>query len=141
MNLGITLIESAKLLVDNVFIHVVLLAIIFDVFTGLGKAVKQKGLNSSIGLNGLIRHLIIIFIVFVSTIYLTTFDLALYSNWINFYFIIMYIISLAENLDSIGIPLPAWVKNYLVKIHKSMNEQFKFTDVKSMDIKIEKKEK
>lgn len=140
MNLGITLIESAKLLADNVYIHFVLLVILFDIFTGLGKGIKQKALNSSIGLNGLIRHLIIIFIVLVSTVYLTTFELGTYSNFINGYFIIMYVISLFENLEAIGVPMPEFISEYVIKMQKSMNESFKFTDVKSMDIKIEKKD-
>lgn len=104
------------------FIHVFMVMIIIDLLSGLAKAIKLKVANSSIGLNGLIRHAIIIFIVMMMSVYLPIFGLEKYVSWIIGYFIFQYLISVIENLGAIGVPLPKGLKETIYKLNDTIDE-------------------
>lgn len=107
---------------NNLYIHLVLIFILTDLISGLAKAIKLKTTNSSVGLNGLIRHILVLFIVVIVAVYMPLFQLGLYVNWILGYFLIQYSISIVENLGEIGFPLPPQLKNVIYKLNETFDK-------------------
>lgn len=116
-----TIVESIKSLNDNVYIHIFMVSIMLDIFSGIVKAVKQKELNSSVGLNGMLRHLLIIFVVMVFCIYMPILGLEKYIVWVIGYFVLQYFVSIIENLGEIGVPLPKNLKDIVYKLNESFD--------------------
>lgn len=116
-----TIVESIKSLNDNVYIHIFMVSIMMDIFSGIVKAVKQKRLNSSVGLNGMLRHLLIIFVVMVFCIYMPILGLEKYVVWVIGYFVLQYVVSIIENLGEIGVPLPENLKDIVYKLNESFD--------------------
>ena len=113
--------ESIKELPNNIYIHIFMVSIMLDIFSGIVKAVKQKRLNSSVGLNGMLRHLLIIFVVIVFCVYMPVLGLENYIVWVIGYFILQYVVSIIENLGEIGVPLPTNLKEIVYKLNESFD--------------------
>lgn len=103
------------------FINVFLSMLVLDLITGMAKAVKRKVANSTIGLNGLIRHAIIVFIVLMGAVYMPIFGLEVYVPYFVGYFILQYVISVIENLGVIGVPLPKSLKEIIYKLNDTVD--------------------
>lgn len=134
-----TLKMSIIQLKDNPVFHAFLWIIVLDVLTGIAKATKQKKVNSSTGLNGLIRHMTIIILVFLLTIYLPIFEFGAISKTILIYFILMYMVSILENLEAIGVNMPDWVHTYVTKMHREVNAGYEIKNVDKVDVHIKSK--
>lgn len=96
--------------------HMLIMCIIVDVITGYGKAYKLKSFDSKVGSKGAIKHFTIIIITFILAVYLRLIDKVLLSQAIDIYIISIYAISIIENLDGMGIPLPKGLKEYFVQM-------------------------
>ena len=117
MTVDITILQSNMIaLGTNPWMHIFFILVITDLFTGVGKALLKKKANSTIGLNGLIRHSTIMFIVIVLNIYLPIFHLAIYATKMNIFFSIQYLGSVIENMGEIGIKLPSAFLAYFEKL-------------------------
>ena len=117
MTVDITILQSNMIaLGTNPWMHIFFILVIADLFTGVGKALLKKKANSTIGLNGLIRHSTIMFIVIVLNIYLPIFHLAIYATGMNIFFSIQYLGSVIENMGEIGIKLPPSFLSYFEKL-------------------------
>ena len=119
MTVDITILQSNMIaLGTNPWMHIFFILVITDLFTGVGKALLKKKANSTIGLNGLIRHSTIMFIVIVLNIYLPIFHLAIYATKMNIFFSIQYLGSVIENMGEIGIKLPSAFLAYFEKLQE-----------------------
>ena len=117
MTVDITILQTSIMaLGTNAMMHIFFVLVIMDLFTGVGKALLKKKVNSTIGLNGLIRHSIIMIIVIVLNIYLPIFHLAIYATGMNIFFSIQYLGSVIENMGEIGIKLPSAFLAYFEKL-------------------------
>ena len=117
MTVDITILQASMIaLGTNPWMHIFFILVIADLFTGVGKALLKKKANSTIGLNGLIRHSTIMFIVIVLNIYLPIFHLAIYATGMNIFFSIQYLGSVIENIGEIGIKLPPAFLSYFEKL-------------------------
>ena len=103
MTVDITILQTSMIsLGTNPMMHIFFVLVITDLFTGVGKALLKKKANSTIGLNGLIRHSTIMFIVIVLNIYLPIFHLAIYATGMNIFFSIQYLGSVIFPLETIA---------------------------------------
>lgn len=95
-------------------------AVIIDIITGFAKSLMAKVTPqmaiSKKGLRGLITHACVIIIV------LTLFPLASamgFYNQITFligFYVVIYVVSIIENLGQMGVPIPKFVKSHLAKL-------------------------
>lgn len=105
-----------------------------DIFTGILKAVKQKSLSSTSMRDGLFKKSIIILIIVLAVrgdfvikdffghpimwndheLYLRT----AFCLW----FMLEELISVIENADVLGVPLPKWLKDVLIQVNDNINE-------------------
>lgn len=114
------LLTNMRSLVDNKMIVVFLIVVILDIFTGYTKSFLAtetiKKTQSTKGLNGLIKHGMVILIILVLYPLMTTIGYESYANIVVGFYILNYAISILENINQAGIPYPAWLKNRLGKL-------------------------
>lgn len=107
----------------DVYIHGVLMVIVFEIITGLVKAFVSHQLNSSISLNGLAKHTLVILIIVTIYPYLLFIGFKGIANALVLFVIVSYMISIVENLDVIGVPVPRFVKKRLEKIKDEIDNK------------------
>ncbi|MFL8888702.1 phage holin family protein [Helcococcus kunzii] len=104
--------EHALVLSRSFLYHALLIIILLDVLTGYAKAIKNKKLNSKVGTNGIIRHLIVIIIQTIVGIYSRALGFDFISQAVAISFIGNYGLSFLENLEAIGVPFNRSFKKY-----------------------------
>lgn len=102
---------------DNYYIHFFILSVLFDILTGNLKNMvgKNRNLDSSVGIKGLIKHVIVLLLVLTIYPYLTALNFSAYANSIVIFYVFNYTVSVVENLNEMGIKLPKGIKKYLKK--------------------------
>jgi len=123
---------------QNGFIHALILCVFFDIFTGTLKSFKTKETSSSVSLFGIAKHALVVLLIFVLNVYLPLFGFQTYAHGFTLWMVVTYLISIAENWATLGLPLPAAVKNTLIKL-KEHTENRIHIDADVM--KVEEKEK
>lgn len=111
-----------QLLLNNWLFQVFMWLIIFDILTGIAKGFVVKDSNSTKGLAGLIKHLLVVLLVLTAIPYLNLAGLNTVSEWFLGFFAVVYAISLIENWGQLGLPLPKWIKNAFTKLKEELDE-------------------
>ena len=101
---------------DIVFIQVFIWLVLFDVFTGISKGLAGKQGNSTKGLLGVVKHLLVVLLVIVAYPYMRVMGMSLTANAFVIFYIAVYGISVTENLGQLGLPLPKFVVDRLEKL-------------------------
>ncbi len=109
-------------LTHSVYLQILIWAIIIDIATGYAKAFKHKKYNSTLGINGLIRHILVIFIMTIIGVYARALNQVTVSIGICCFFIANYGVSIFENLDELGIRLPKRVRQFFEKMKKEFDK-------------------
>lgn len=117
------IVRSYYNLFNDAYIHAFAYVVILDILTGILKGFKQKKLNSTINLWGLIKHTFVI--CFIVTVYpfLLYVDFKGVAYILVFFFIVSYAISILENFDVLGIPFPRGLRTRLEKIKKELDNK------------------
>lgn len=110
------LLAEFKNLISNGFIQVFVWIVLGDIATGLCKGIYRKEGNSTKGLPGLIKHLLVVCLVVVAYPYLKILGFSSIADWFVIFYIAIYSISIIENLGQLGIPVPSWIKKHLSKL-------------------------
>ena len=94
--------------------------IIFDIFTGVILAFKNKVLNSKINKDGITKHFITITFVIFFTCLFISFNMNEFGKIIIYFYIGSYGLSIFENLTMLGVPFPKWLQEkFLILQDKS----------------------
>lgn len=101
--------------VDNKLLSLLLLLIVFDIFTGICRAGARKKLNSSIGLKGLLKHTLIIITNIGIVIIAPIFEMEKTGISLLIFYIIQYSFSILENFIVLDIPIPLFLYEKLVE--------------------------
>lgn len=135
--------EFLKMLYNNQNIKALIIFIVFDVIFGVLRALKEKKVNSCIGIDGIIRKvgMIVTIIICIVIDKMINIDLINFfpdeiKNYINidkvglaFLFNILYIIfemlSVLKNMIKCKLPLPKKLKSLLEKILKEFTSEMK----------------
>ena len=110
-------------LFNNQYLRLLVVVIVLDILAGTVRAIIQKALNSSIGTTGLLKHMLILISISVLTIFAPLFDLVLVSNAFIGFYIFQYGLSIVENWEAIGLPVPNWVKERMNNKKLELNEK------------------
>lgn len=133
--------EYLTLLTDSKGMKVLIIIIVLDVIFGVLRAIREKGLNSTIGIDGIIRKVGMI----ISIIFSIFIDKIVDINLIGFIpeslkqyfgkvgvadlFIILYIIfeilSILKNMIKCKMPIPKKLQNFLEKLLKEFTSEIK----------------
>ena len=135
MNDFITLIGS------NSLIKLLLLAVVLDTILGVGRAVKYHKFNSSVGIDGAVRKVMML----VSAAVLMLADLIIHINLVGFVddqyikiiglekigmcelfcllFIVYEFVSILKNMLLCGLPIPRRIREWLMKFLDDMTAE------------------
>lgn len=113
---NLKLLAEFRHLADNVFIQTFIWMVLFDILTGITKGLFGRQGNSTKGLLGIVKHLLVVLLVIVAYPYLRIMGLSLMANAFVIFYIAVYGISVTENLGQLGLPLPKFVVEHLEKL-------------------------
>lgn len=106
---------------------IVLMAI--DVLTGVTNAWIKGEIKSSILRKGLGKKIGEIVVLAIGELFLIAMSLpTAVLNGISLYIIVMELISICENLEKLGVPIPKFVKKALASTEEKINEDSKDGD-------------
>lgn len=135
--------EFLKMLYNNQNIKILIIFIVFDVIFGVLRALKEKKINSCIGIDGIIRKVGMILTIIICIVIdkMINIDLIAFvpvevKNYINvdkvglaFLFNVLYIVfeilSVFKNMIKCKLPLPKKLKSLLEKILKEFTSEMK----------------
>lgn len=112
--------------------NVLILFIILDYISGIFRAIVEQKLSSQIGYKGILRKIFILVIISVSYL-IDEYIIMAETKSMTFIVTMFYIsnegISILENANKIGIPIPNKLKQVLLSVRNEENE-FKKTNIK-----------
>lgn len=85
------------------------LLIIVDIFLGILSGYINKELSSSIGLEGVIKHSVVILLNIVFKYISDIYNLESFFTLFLMFYLIQYSLSILENVYSIGVPIPTFL--------------------------------
>lgn len=94
-----------QLFYNSVFWLLVTL-IVVDFITGTIKSFILKDVHSGTGINGLLKHTIVLLIVIVMSVVIILVGYNEFMYVILLFYVFEYAISITENLDKMGVPFP-----------------------------------
>ncbi|EAE0845488.1 phage holin family protein [Listeria monocytogenes] len=132
---NLALLHQFQLLLNDLFVQVFMFSVLFDIATGMAKGIAGKQGNSTKGLLGIVKHMLITILVLIAYPYMKLLHLdTLAISFISFY-ILAYGISIMENWGQLGLPLPSFIKDHLEKL-KNLSDKGNL----SIHIDVDKKE-
>lgn len=117
------LLKEYSNLSQNIYIYLLVCFALFDILTGFVKGVffEKKG-ESNKGLLGLIKHFLVVSMMLVLYPYFVILKMEMFGNMFLLWFMIMYTLSFIENLGQIGVPVPKFIKEKLIKFKDDIDK-------------------
>lgn len=109
------------LISESGLIQVLLWMILLDIATGFVKSFKNETTSSTVGLFGVLKHSLVALLTFVISVYLPLFGYELIAQGFVIYLMVSYGISIVENWVLLGLPMPKFVVNRLMKLRDEMD--------------------
>ena len=107
------------------FINVLLVFVIIDYVMGVMVAYMHHSLSSSVGFNGIFRKISVFFLVGIAHVvdkYVLG-DTATLRTAVCLFYVANEGISILENTDALGLPIPDFLKSRLLNIKKQINKK------------------
>jgi len=104
---------------DSLVIVLFIFIVLADLFTGLAKSLvpdAKRHANSTKGLNGVVRHVLIVALVLMFYPFMEALGFSTIADMFGWYFVAQYGISILENLEVLGIPFPPFIKDRFEKM-------------------------
>lgn len=132
-----------QILVQNKVIQIMTIFIVLDVIFGILRSIKQHKTNSTIGIDGIVRKVAMMFTIASCIVldYIVEIDLIGFipqsikesinlgrvgtSDLFAFLYCIFEVLSIFKNMMKIGIPLPIKLKNFLERLLKEFTSEIK----------------
>jgi len=117
---------AAASMVNNYVIEVFLWAVMADLLTGIVKSFTRRSetkADSSTGLRGLAKHMLIILLVITIYPILDVLQFDAISNAVVLFYIAEYAISILENLEIMGFPIPEFLKKRFEKMAEESGKE------------------
>jgi len=123
------LIEQFKFTSTTWTLMLPIILIAIDVLTGVINAWIKGEIKSSILRKGLGKKIGEIVVLAIGELFLIAMSLPMaILNGISLYIIVMELISICENLEKLGVPIPKFVKKALALTEEKINEDSKDGD-------------
>lgn len=140
--------EFLKSLINNDACKVLIIVIVLDTIFGILRAIREKELNSAIGIDGIIRKTGMLIAIFFLTMidYIVNLNLIGFipetardfinlktvgiGDLFNLLFIIFEILSVFKNMILCKLPIPKKLQNFLENIMKEFTTEIKESEVK-----------
>lgn len=128
------IILGVKNIVENTsdIFNVLIVFIVLDYISGIFRAIVEQKLSSQIGYKGILRKIFILVIISVSYLideYIIMAETKSMTLIVTMFYISNEGISILENANKIGIPIPNKLKQVLLSVRNEKNE-FKKNNIK-----------
>ncbi|MFN6710460.1 holin family protein [Enterococcus faecium] len=117
------LLNEFRGLLTNGYVQLFLWVVVGDIVTGICKGIFIKETNSTKGLMGIVKHLLVVGLVLIAYPYLKIMGFEGVATAFVFSYIAVYGISVIENLGQLGIPVPEFVKSRFSKLKETSEKQ------------------
>ena len=107
--------------INNQYLYILLLFILFDIITGTLKAFSNKTVYSKISKQGVTSHITVFLFSLFFTFVFSFFNVNEYSNILLLFYIVSYGLSIIENVGAMGIPIPKWLKDKFTLLQEETN--------------------
>lgn len=117
---------AASKMVDNPFIEAFLWVVMADLLTGIVKSFSPRAktkADSTIGFYGLAKHVLIIALVLTIYPVLDVLEFDAISNSVVLFYIAEYAISILENLEVMGFPIPNFLRLRFKKMAENVGKE------------------
>ena len=132
-----------NLLNSDKFLKILIAVIVLDVVLGIFRAIRSKNINSTIGIDGIIRKVAMLVTILICLFIDSLIEINLIAfipkNWretlhilkigIGDFFGLLYIafesLSILKNMYKIKLPVPKFIKNALEKLLKDLTSEIK----------------
>jgi len=109
------------------FVHhwtfaLLIFVVLVDIILGLLKGWATNTFKSSIARKGIVSHGTLIFIVVAVYPWISELGFSLLADAVMLFFCVSYIASVVGNLEALGVPIPAYIKNKLAEEIKSKDD-------------------
>lgn len=108
--------------INNQYLYILLLFILFDIITGTLKAFSNNTVYSKISKQGITSHITLFLFSFFFTLVFSFFNVNEYSNILLLFYIVSYGLSIIENVGAMGIPIPKWLKDKFILLQEETNK-------------------
>lgn len=107
----------------QLLLTILVVFMVIDIFTGIIKALIKRKLNSKIGYKGFLRKATIMLVIILANWLdiLTTSNVPVFKTLAIYFYIGMEGLSILENLNQIGVPIPRAITKYINQISKDQN--------------------
>lgn len=96
---------------------------VLDVATGFVNAWSKRQIKSSIMRQGLARKFGELIVIGIGQLFFFGLGLPKYCvGFVSFYIMLMELVSIAENLDKLGVPIPKFIKKVLSNAEDKINK-------------------
>ena len=103
--------------------HIFIIAVFLDIMTGYAKALFTKDLDSKVGLKGIVKHICIVLLVFITCPYLWLLNKTPMAMFLLYSIVVTYVISIVENFDAISPgTLPKGISQFFRRTKDSMGK-------------------
>lgn len=109
-------------LMDNHYLKFLIIVVVLDIIAGTTRAIIQKRLNSSVGTVGLLKHMLVLITISILAMFAPLFELGVVANTFIGFYIFQYGLSIVENWEAIGLPVPEWVKQHIKNKKREYDE-------------------
>ena len=119
------IVENFKNIDNNLAIHLLTWAMIFDILTGYAKSIIWGVTDSNVGWKGLIKHALVFTFFLILYPYAGAFGWAQFVNILSMIYVGNYVISIMENFGVMGIYVPKFLENKVkteIKRYEQMAE-------------------
>ena len=130
---GAMVLASIRDLTQTITFWALLSVIILDILTGKAKAMKHKVIDSTVGLNGILKHSVVLLMLIILGVFARIAGFEQISLAIVLFYILEYVTSIMENLDALGVPLPEQVKIYFNRMRQQYNAQIEVNNKKGVN--------
>ena len=126
----------------HIFFKILVFAVLMDTFLGMLRAIKEHKFNSTVGIDGVIRKVAmlfsVIFLMLIDSIIHIDFLFMIPDKYLSYIglqdrlgicgvfcilFILFEAVSVLKNMSLCGLPIPARIKNWLLKFLGEMTEE------------------
>lgn len=121
--------ECLGLALANPFFILLMTAILIDLLSGVGASIVQGKLDSSLMRKGFVKHFTSLAICFIAEAVTSWLSAGFVGNFITFYALSSYFISIPANLIGCGWQAPTWATKILrTELERKFGDNFKIKE-------------
>ena len=122
--------NNLNTVVNNEYLYILIIFIIFDFVTGTLKAFSNNTVYSKINKKGITNHVTIFLFCFFFNWVFSEFNVNEYSNILIMFYIVSYGLSIFENVGEMGLPLPKWLTDKFKLLQDETNKGVENNEIK-----------